>query len=167
MTAQKKILVVFHSASGNTKKVAEAIAARLGADLEQIRPVKPIDVDIKGKGTDNFLNMGRVVFAGMTKKKAAIEEPVHDPTTYDLVIVGTPVYANTLPAPTRAYLARYKSQFKTTAFFCTGEDPNNQHIFELMEAACEQTPIATLPFHAPDISADAYAGRVAEFVANV
>jgi flavodoxin len=35
----KQVLVVFHSASGNTGRVAEAIAEALAADIERIREV--------------------------------------------------------------------------------------------------------------------------------
>jgi flavodoxin len=161
---QQRILVVFHSSSGNTKKVAEAIAAGLTADLEQIRERNPHPVDIKGKGFKNFLNMGRAVMGGRSQRTVEIEEAAHDPAAYDLVIVGTPVYANTLPAPSRAYLETYSEHLPEIAFFCTGEDPNNSHIFELMAEACGKEPVARLPFHAPQVREDTFAPRVDEFL---
>jgi flavodoxin len=161
---EQRILVVFHSSSGNTKQVAEAIAAGLTADLEQIRERNPHPVDIKGKGFKNFLNMGRAVMGGRSQRAAEIEEAAHDPAAYDLVIVGTPVYANTLPAPSRAYLETYSEHLPEVAFFCTGEDPNNSHIFELMAEACGKQPVARLPFHAPLVREGAFAPRVEEFL---
>ncbi|MGC9348111.1 MAG: flavodoxin family protein [Anaerolineae bacterium] len=161
---EQRILVVFHSSSGNTKKVAEAVAARLSADLEQIRERDPHPVDIKGKGFGNFLNMGRAVMGGKSKRAAEIEDAQYNPADYDLMIVGTPVYANTLPAATRAYLETYADRLPQVAFFCTGEDPNNRHIFELMATASDKQPVAWLPFHAPQVREGTFASRVEEFL---
>ena len=162
-----KALVVFHSSSGNTKKVAQAIGKALSADVEQIRLVKPFQVDIKGKGLSNFVNISRAALGGMTARAAPIQEAQRDPANYDLVLIGTPVYANSLPAPVRAYIEQYRPKFKEVAFFCTGEDPNNEHIFELLEEACGQTPRTSLPFHAPTIRADEFHSQVEAFIASL
>jgi flavodoxin len=159
-----RILVVYYSSSGNTKKVSDALAEQLEADLERIQPETLVEVDIKGKGMQNFLNMGRAVFGGMTKREAVIAEASYDPADYDLVVVGTPVYANTLPAPVRAYLTAHGADFSRVAYFCTGEDPNNAHIFELMAEASGRDPVARYPFHAPDVRNDAFAPALTAYV---
>ena len=163
----RKTLVVFHSSSGNTKKVAAAIGEKLVADVEQIREVKPRPVDIKGKGLGNLLNISRAALGGMTGRTAAIADPQHDPADYDLVLIGTPVYANSLPAPVRAYIAQHRSELESVAFFCTGEDPNNEHIFELLEEACGTTPLTSFPFHAPKIRADEFHPQVEAFISRL
>jgi menaquinone-dependent protoporphyrinogen IX oxidase len=160
-------LVVYHTSSGNTGKVAEAIAEALGADLEQIKLREQFDVNIKGKGLRNFRNMGRVVLDGKLGRDVGIEDAVHDPRDYELVVVGTPVYANTLPAPVRAYLSTYRERFKAVAFFCTGEDPANAHVFDLMAGAAGQDPKAKQPFHAPAVRQDQFAPQVAAFAASL
>jgi flavodoxin len=163
----KTVLVVFHSSSGNTEKVSQAIGEALSADVEQIRPVKPFTVDIKGKGLGNFVNISRAALGGMTARAASIEKAQRDPANYDLVLIGTPVYANSLPAPVRAYIEQYRPKFKEVAFFCTGEDPNNEHIFELLEEACGQSPRTSFPFHAPKIRADEFHSQVEAFIATL
>ncbi len=162
--AERKILVVYYSSSGNTRKVAQTLAEKLGADLDEIRPSDKVEVNIKGKGFRNFMNMGRVVFGGKTKRNVGLEPAAYDPADYDLVVVGTPVYANTLPAEPRAYLANHKTRFKTVAFFCTGEAPDNAHVFELMQEACQLAPMAIQPFHAPDVRSEAYVPAAETFV---
>ena len=163
----KKALVVFHSSSGNTKKVAQAIGEALSADVEQIRPVKPFHVDIKGRGLGNFVNISRAALGGMTARTASIEAAQHDPADYDLILIGTPVYANSLPAPVRAYIKQYRPKFKEVAFFCTGEDPDNEHIFELLEEACGKTPCMSFPFHAPKVRADEFHSQVEAFIGRL
>lgn len=164
---EQKVLVVYYTSSGNTGKVAQAVADRLGADLEAIEPVKRVDANIRGKGLRNFGNMGRVVFGGKLKRTVDLESGSHDPADYDLVVVGTPVYANTLPPEPRTYLAENGDRMKTAAFFCTGEAPDNAHVFDLMAEASGKTPVVTYPFHAPKIMADDYAADVDAFVAQV
>jgi len=163
----QKVLVVYYTSSGNTRKVAQVLATNLNADLEEIQPVQRVDANIKGKGSRNFGNMGRVVFAGKLKRTVALQENEYDPADYDLVVVGTPVYANTLPAEPRTYLADHKGQLKSVAFFCTGEDPNNAHIFDLMADACGQAPKAIQPFHAPKVMEDDFMPDVDRFVVTL
>ena len=163
----KQVLVVFHSSSGNTRKVAEAIAEALSADIEQIREVNPRPVDIQGKEFGDFMNMGRVVLAAIAGRATPIEEAQHDPAGYGLIVVGTPVYAGAVPGPVRAYLERYKSSFEDVAFFCTGEDPNNAGVFGRLEEICGRAPRAVCAFHAPRVKAGEFLPQVEEFVAGL
>jgi hypothetical protein len=135
--------------------------------VEQIRPVKPFHVDIKGKGLGNLVNISRAALGAMRARTRSIEEAQHDPAGYDLILIGTPVYADSLPAPVRAYIERYGSRFKEIAFFCTGEDPDNEHIFELLEEACGQAPRTSFPFHAPQIRAGKFHSQVEAFIARL
>ena len=164
---KQKVLVVYYSSSGNTRKVAQVLATKLNADLEEIQPMQRVDANIKGKGSRNLGNMGRVVFAGKLKRTVALQENEHDPADYDLVVVGTPVYANTLPPEPRTYLTQYKGQFKSVAFFCTGEDPNNAHVFDLMTDACGQAPTAIQPFHSPKVMEDDFIPDVERFATTL
>ena len=67
--------------------------------------------------------MGRVVMGGRRQRTVPLEPAQHDPAAYDLVVVWTPVYANTLPAEPRSYLVQQRDKLERVAFFCTGEDP--------------------------------------------
>ena len=42
-----KMLVLYYSQTGNTKAVAEEIATKLGADIEEITMVDPYDPDFQ------------------------------------------------------------------------------------------------------------------------
>ena len=167
MVEDRKTLVVFHSVSGNTKKVAEAITEALSADVEQIQEVKPRPVDIKARGLGNFLNMGRVVFAAMSGRAVPIKDVRHDPADYDLVVIGTPVYAGAAAGPVWSYIKRHRSEFKDVAFFCTGEDPHNEKVFVKMEETAGKAPRAVFPFHAPKVKEGEFGPQVEEFVAKL
>lgn len=153
-----RVLIAFHSSAGTTRKVAQALAAELSADLEEIREVNPIPVDIKAKGLGNFRNMGRVVFTALRGRTVPIKLPEHDAAQYDLVVVGTPVYAGSLPGPTRAYLTANSAKFRAVAFFACGADsaPQNR-VLGQMQQVCGQAPKAVASFQAEKVLAGDWA----------
>ena len=129
--------------------------------------VKPLEVNIHGKSVGNFINIVRAGMRAQRGYTADIQPLAHDPADYDLVIIGTPVYGSRLPAPARAFCEQYGARLKTTAFFCTGESPTNELVFELLQQACGKTPKATYPFHAPKILANEFMPQVEAFAANL
>jgi len=105
-----KSLVVFYSRTGNTKFVAEEIAAELGADLEEI-------VDLKSRGGKiGWISAGRDASGN---RQTRIGETKRDPKDYDLVVVGTPVWAWSPSAAVRTYLAKHDFTEKNVALFFT------------------------------------------------
>ena len=152
-----KALVVHYSRTGNTEKVAAELAKALGADAETI-------IDQKNrKGPIGWLTAGR----DSTKKiPANIEEPKKDPTWYDLVVVGTPVWAWTVSAPVLAYLQKYAGKFPEVAFFLTF-DGNMEKTFGDMAAAAGRQPKATLAVHAKDIRSGAFVQQIKDFAAKL
>lgn len=166
--SDKKVLVVYFSSSGRTMKTGQAIAERLSAEVEEIQEVNPHPADIRGKGMRNFLNMGYVVFHALTGRTVPIQAVQHDPAVYDLVIIGTPTYAGSLPAPVRAYLQQYGAKCKEVAFFSTGLDPRpSPKVFQQMEKACGKAPKAVCAFQAERVQAGDFLPRVQEFVAQL
>ena len=163
-----KVLVVYHSSSGTTRKVGQAIARELSADVEEIREVNPVPVDIKGKGLRNFMNMGRVVLTALRRQTVPIQEVQHNPEDYDLVVLGTPRYAGSLPGPTRAYVTQNARKFREVAFFGTGLDPNpEQRIFQQMAQACGKKPKAVSNLVANKVVSGEFLPQVKEFVSKL
>lgn len=129
-----RILVVYYSRTGKTREVAEDIVKNLGCDSEQI-------VDTKKRGGPlGFLTAGRDSGRGSL---TTIEVPKKDPSAYDLVIVGTPVWNNTVSTPVRTYLSMNKGKIAKAAFFLT-QDRKESETFDVMQEVLAQKPIATL-----------------------
>jgi len=104
-----KILVAYYSKTGNTKKVALEIARALKADVDEIIDLK------KRSGILGWLIAGR---DAMKEKQTEIVT-TKDPGDYNLVIIGTPIWAwNTTPA-IRTYITQFKDKFKNVSFFIT------------------------------------------------
>ncbi len=103
-------LVVYYSRTGHTKKVGDELAKALPGDVEEI-------VDTANRaGPIGWLMSGR---EGSGKKLAKIQPVKKDPANYDIVVIGTPIWAANMSSPVRTYLTENKAKFKNVAFFCT------------------------------------------------
>jgi flavodoxin len=153
-----KALVVFYSRSGNTRKAAEAIAEATGCDLEEI-------VDKKSRsGPLGYLLAGRdALFRMLT----SIRESQKDPSIYDLVIVGTPVWSFTLPPPVRAYLSRHKDELRKAAFFCTHGGSGGKGAFGEMERLCGKKPEAVLEIKENEVAGGTYVSKARGFAKKI
>jgi len=147
-----KTLVVYYSRSGITRQVAEALARELGADLEEI--AEPA----KRAGVWGFLKSGREAFMKITPE---INPGQRQPSDYDLVIVGTPVWANTMASPVRAWLTAHGSSLGKAAFFCTTASSGGEKAPRDMAALAGKNPLATAYFLEKQVKS----GLVAEAVA--
>ena len=151
-------LVVYYSRTGTTRKVADKLASLLKCVIEEIHEAK------NRKGVLGFLSAGK----DATLKKLIKLETVHnDPASYDIVIIGTPMWNRTLSTPIRAYLTQYKDRFKKVAFFCTHQYTDDDP-FEEMESICGKAPVVTLRLHRKrEVEADQYVTKVEEFIGRL
>lgn len=140
-----RILVIDYSRSGNTQKVAQAIAAACHADLEQIRDVKP------RRGLWGWIRSGR---EAMREVPAEIRAPKRDPATYDLVVLGSPVWAGHVSSPMRAYLRQRSGQLTQIALFVTEGGSGGPKALAEMTALARQQPVATLELRAKELGDD-------------
>ena len=116
-----KALVVYYSRTGQTKFVAEIIAAELKADIEEI-------VDLKNrKGLLGFLKAG---YEATAKKETQIGEMRKSPSNYDLIVVGTPVWNSRPASAIRTYLQRNDLSQKKVAVFCTKDSEGPEKALE-------------------------------------
>jgi flavodoxin len=154
----KKILVVFYSRTGNTKKIGEAIAKELNCDTEQI-------MDVKSRmGVSGFLRSG---IEAEKERLVLIKDTKKDPSAYDMVIIGSPVWASKMSSPVRTYIAKNKDRFKRVAFFITCSSSENEPVFKGMEDLCGKKPLAVLLVTEKQIKSGEYAGKVREFVTEI
>jgi flavodoxin len=130
-----KILVVYYSRTGYTQRMAEAIGNACGADVERIR------YDGARLGVWGYLRCGR---EALTKRAVDIEPAAKDPASYDLVVIGTPVWASNISSPVRAYLRRQKAKLRQVALFCTEGGSGGQKVLADMAELCGKQPMASL-----------------------
>ncbi|HLN07613.1 MAG TPA: flavodoxin [Xanthobacteraceae bacterium] len=153
--ADSRILIVYYSRSGTTRKVAKSLAAALTCDSEEI-------LDLKSR--TGFLGYMRSLLEARRQTPAAIAAPVRNPSSYDLIIIGTPVWVWSVSSPVRAYLAANKARLPAVAFFCTLGGAGSDHAFAQMQDLAGKSPRACLGLTARDAAAGGYEPRLARFV---
>jgi len=131
-----KVLVVYTSQGGNTRRVAEDVAALLGADVERVVDKK------KRSGFFGFIVSGR---DALSKKLTEIEPVQKDPAQYDLVVLGTPVWAGNITPAMRTYLQQYAGRLpKRVALFATAAGSAGDGFFKAFAETANVRPTATL-----------------------
>jgi hypothetical protein len=116
-----------------TRRVAEALSEALKCDLEEITEPKP---------RTGFLGYIRSLLEARRKRPSTIAPKKHDVSPYDLVVIGTPVWAWSLSSPVRAYLTATASQLPEVAFFCTLGARGSESAFAQMTAIVGKKPRA-------------------------
>lgn len=150
-----KTLIVYFSRTGNTRKVAEELKTQLSADVEEI-------TEPTGRaGPIRWLQSGREAMNGVTPK---INEPAKDPSGYEMIIVGTPVWAGRMASPVRSYLTKMKGKMSRVAFYCTCGSPPGE-VFVGMEDLAGRA-VATMIVTAKDMSG-AYKEQAKAFAEKV
>jgi flavodoxin len=154
----EKILVVYYSRTGTTKKVAEDLAHKLNSDIEEI-----IDKD-KRKGLVGYIRSGR---DAVRKRKTDIELTKNNPDEYDLVIIGTPVWAFTMSAPIRTYLMENIGKFKKVAFFTTQKGKNEQKVFKDIKKIINISPKAKIFITTREVAQNQYEDKINNFIIKI
>lgn len=153
----KRVLIAYHSRSGATRRVARALAGRLGADVEEIRIVQPLT------GALGYVFCAIESLAGLTP---ALRAARHDPAAYDLVIVGTPVWFWDVSSPVRSWLEQHRRAGRRVAFFCTMGSSGAARAFGTMRRLAGRAPIATLALTQREVEAGAQA-QLSTFVGDL
>jgi hypothetical protein len=138
-----KTLVVFYSRSGTTRRIAMALSAALGSSVEEI---------VENRGRDGFLGYCKSVIEARRQHLPSILPAKNDPSSFDLVVIGTPVWAWSLSSPVRSYLSANKGRLPAVAFFCTLGGAGSEKAFAQMQAIVGKPPRAACAITARDLA---------------
>lgn len=115
-TEMKNALVVYFSATGNTKAVAETLAEMQGADIYEIVPEEPYteeDLDYSDRSHRATAEQDDV------DARPAISGGIDNIDDYDVVYVGYPIWWGDMPRILYTFFDTYDLAGKTIAPFCT------------------------------------------------
>ncbi len=95
-----KVLVLYYSQTTHTKTVAQEIATRLGADIEEIALVEPYDGEFK-----------ETIERCMKERKERVTPELKPLTVniadYDVIFIGYPIWFGTYAPPLPPCLTRW------------------------------------------------------------
>ncbi|GHS92065.1 hypothetical protein AGMMS49949_03490 [Alphaproteobacteria bacterium] len=101
---------MYYSVSGNTRKIAQKIQERTKADL--------YEVELVGSYASTAAVYRKILLQWVRKKLPVLKKPLPPFGSYDLIFVGSLVWAWTLPAPLLSFLSQSDfKNIKSTMFF--------------------------------------------------
>jgi flavodoxin len=153
-----RILVVYYSRTGNTRKLAEAITRELRCDVEEIHDTR---------ARLGFIEFLKSCVEALRGHHANIKAVEHDPKAYDLVVIGPPVWAASVSTPIRAYLGAHAGCFPDVAFFCTLGHQGSSGTFLGMQKLVGIPPLACCVVTAGQIAANGFQPQVTQFVGEI
>lgn len=111
-----KTLVAFFSASGNTKRVAEKLAAAIDSDLYEIKPAVPYtsaDLNWQDRHSRSSVEMND------PSSRPELTDYHANIAGYDRIFLGFPIWWYTAPTVVRSFLESYDFTGKTIILFAT------------------------------------------------
>ena len=128
-----KVLVACYSRSGTTHAAGAELAVRLHADFEAIS--EPID-------RSGMAGCLRAMLDTLLERDVTVAPLQHDVAAYEIVVVGTPVWAGHVSAPVRAWLAGNRRRLPHVAFLCTQHMRGDVNAFREMAKLAGKQPVA-------------------------
>jgi menaquinone-dependent protoporphyrinogen IX oxidase len=157
-----KILVVYYSRTGMTKKIATLISTKLRTDTIDVDEI----IDQKDRsGPIGYMTGGKDAMKGELTKIAYVK----DPKDYDLIIIGGPVWAWTMCPAVRTYIDRNRDalRVKKVAFFATQGNTGSDKKFLAMEEMLRMKPVATLSVDGKDFRSEVHIQKVDDFAVRI
>lgn len=110
-----KSIIVYYSLTGNVDYVARKVAEKLDSDILPLTVLKAYP----DKGFKKFYWGGK---SAVMKESPELNEYKFDKNEYDLVILGTPVWAGTFTPPLRTFIKENDLKNIKLSFFacCSG-----------------------------------------------
>lgn len=139
-----KSLVTYYSRTNITKKIAETIADNVNADIEEIIP----KVNYQGK-----LGYARGGKHAISEKIIDLEDLKFNPSDYDVVYIGAPVWAGKVATPTLSYIKKNAEKLDNVKLFMTAATNDFDKSFKQIEKYSVK-PVKTLGLTSKQVKKD-------------
>ena len=146
-----KILVAYFSATGNTKVVAEKLAAAINADLFEIVPEQLYtsdDLNWQNNQSRSSIEMGD------KSSRPQIVSKIEDISQYNIVFVGSPIWWGREPSIMDTFIESYDFADKTIIPFVTSGSSDIGDYGANLQALAPNAKVLTGKRFPNDVSAE-------------
>jgi hypothetical protein len=119
------------------------------------------------KGRKGFLGFMRSGYQAYRQKPSKINPITSRVKSFDIVIVGTPVWAGRLSSPVRAFLIKHGKGLQKVAFFCTKASSEASKVFGAMESLAGKAPVAILDLKREEVDKHRYYKKLNDFLGRI
>lgn len=116
----EKVLIIYYSLSGRTRAVAERLQTKTGADIYEIQTIKTYPSSYPGVYDEPKRELEQ-------NDLPDLKDNPPDMSSYDLILVGAPVWWYTVPTPLMKFLLNADFAGKRVASFCTYDSTLGQY----------------------------------------
>jgi flavodoxin len=153
-----KILVVYYSRTGRTRKIANQIKKRVNSKIDEI-------IDTKNRnGVLGWLSAGRD--AG-SKNRTEIKGLNHNPKDFDVVVIGSPTWNGTVSAPIRTYININRNDLRSVAFYSTGDADEDDALNEIKKLLGDKVFTGMHFIRMKEIDNEGYLDKLEKFVYHI
>jgi len=152
-----KILIIYYSLDGHTRFVAGKIASISGGDLLELSTVKQLP---GGNLVKHFWGGKQVI----TGEKPELLPFSKNPADYDLIFIGTPVWAFSYVPAFKTFFGRIKISGKKIALFCTNGGAPGATLKNLKKELSDNQMIGEQDFKNPFTDRNQSAAAVEKWV---
>jgi flavodoxin len=157
----KKVLIVYYSLTGNTKMIAESIAESVDTDILELKPVK----ELNAEGGSKYIWGG---YQATMKIKPKLKPIKINPLDYDLIIIGTPVWAWTYTPPIHSFLSKFDLTGKNVALWTCSQGDGKRAMGKFKKALKKANILGEIRFKEPKQNdRDKVRGRAKEWAINI
>ena len=162
-TGRKKMLIIYYSFSGNTKHIAEKLREKTGGDVFQIETVKTYPSEYSALTEEAKREL-------QTNDLPALKKGPPNMSSYDLILVGGPVWWYTVATPVMSFLKQADFAGKKVSAFCTHEGGIGKYFPHFKEQAKNAVVLEGLDLYKPrqarkgevDKALDSWLGKLRE-----
>ncbi len=159
-----RVLIAYYSRTGVTRKTCSAVADVLRSLDDSIEvQVEEIEDRTDRSGARGYLAGGKDAMLRRPTEIGPVEAEVG---SFDLVVIGTPVWAWTCAPAPRTFCEQFAQQIDRAAFVATMGGSGDRGAFKALAECCGVEPLATLTLLEKYVKSDDeenYRGRIEEF----
>jgi flavodoxin len=137
-----KMLIIYYSFSGNTQYIAEKLREKTGGDVFEIETVKTYPSEYSALTEEAKREL-------QESDLPALKKNPPDMSSYDLILVGGPVWWYTVATPVMSFLRQTDFAGKKVSAFCTHEGGIGKYFPHFKEQARNAVVLEGLDLYKP------------------